>query len=138
MEPKTISALLKTSKNYINLLTDNILSFGLNLSEFSVLEALYQKGELAVGDLLDKVLVNNSTVSYTLNKLQKEGYIERRKCQKDGRVAYISLTSAGQTFISEISPQHYAYIETIGTTLNQTEETELRTLLKKLNTKEEL
>ena len=44
MEPKTISALLKTRKNYINLLTDNILSFGLNLSEFSVLEALYQKG----------------------------------------------------------------------------------------------
>lgn len=133
MDPKTISALLKTSKNYTDLLRSDVLNYNLNLTEFAVLEALYQKGALKVNELLEKVLVNNSTVSYTLRKLEKDGKISQRRCDEDKRIIYISLTEDGEALIKEIAPRHYAYINTLGTNLSNEEEITLRELLKKLN-----
>lgn len=133
MDSKTISALLKTSKNYTDLLRSDVLNYNLNLTEFAVLEALYQKGALKVNELLEKVLVNNSTVSYTLRKLEKDGKISQRRCDEDKRIIYISLTEYGEALIKEIAPRHYAYINTLGTNLSNEEETTLRELLKKLN-----
>lgn len=133
MQPKTISALLKTSKDFTDLLRLNVIEYGFNLTEFAVLEALYQKGELAVGELLCKILVNNSTLSYTINKLVKENLIAQKRCATDGRVFYVSLTEEGTKIISDIAPKHYAYIETIGNALNEEEEKTLRELLKKMN-----
>ncbi|MDY0214712.1 MAG: MarR family transcriptional regulator [Bacilli bacterium] len=133
MEPKTISALLKTSKNYTDLLRSDVLNYNLNLTEFGVLEALYQKGPLKVNELLEKVLVNNSTVSYTISKLVKDGKIMQKRCTDDKRIIYVSLTSEGETLIKEIAPKHYAYINSIGNSLSKDEEKTLRELLKKLN-----
>ena len=133
MQPKTVSALLKTSKNYTDLLRLNVLEYGFNLTEFGILEALYQKGRLTVGELLSKLLVNNSTLSYTINKLIKEELIEKKCCETDGRVFYVTLSSKGHKVISDIAPKHYAYIETIGKALDEDEEKTLRELLKKLN-----
>lgn len=133
MDPKTISALLKTSKNYNDLLRNDVLGYNLNLTEFAVLEALYQKGSLKVNEIHEKVLVNNSTVSYTLRKLEKDGKISQRKCEEDKRIIYISLTTEGEALISKIAPKHYNYIQTLGTNLTLEEELTLRELLKKLN-----
>lgn len=133
MDPKTISALLRTSRDYTDKLRQNVTSLGINLTEFAILEALYQKGDLPVGDLLTKVLVNNSTLSYTISKLSKDELITRAKLSDDKRSHIITLTKKGKIKISSIAEKHYAYIHSIGNHLTATEEETLRTLLKKLN-----
>lgn len=132
MEPKTISALLKTSKYFTDHLRSDVVNYNLNLTEFGVLEALYQKGPLKVKELQDKVLVNNSTVSYTINKLVKDGLIIQKQCVEDKRIIYINLTDKGNTLIKDIAPRHYKFIKDLNNHLSSEEEETLRLLLKKL------
>lgn len=133
MDIKTISALLRTSKDFSDKLRQNVAEFGFSLTEFSILEALYQKGPLSVSDLRTKVLVNNSTVSYTLTKLVKDGLITVCQDEHDKRIREVSLSESGSAIIKEIATSHYAFIEGIMTPLSQTEEENLQYLLKKLN-----
>lgn len=133
MDLKTISALLRTSKDYSDKLRQNIDELGFSLTEFSILEALYQKGPLSVSALLEKVLVNSSTVSYTLTKLVKDDLISVCQDTNDKRIREVSLTAKGQKVISDIAPKHYNYIEELTTSLTEDEEQTLQHLLKKMN-----
>lgn len=133
MELKTISALLRTSKDFSDKLRRNTTELGFSLTEFSILEALLQKGPLSVNKLLEKVLVNNSTVSYTLTKLTKDGIISVTQEGSDKRVRKVSLTPKGRLVISDVAHAHYAYIESLCTPLSAQEEKTLQNLLKKLN-----
>lgn len=133
MDLKTISALLRTSKDFSDKLRQNIVESGFNLTEFSILEALYQKGPLSVSALLEKVLVNNSTVSYTLTKLVKDDLVSVCQDAHDKRIREVSLTAKGKKTISDVAPKHYAYIESLTTSLTSAEEIELQRLLRKIN-----
>lgn len=133
MDLKTVSALLRASKDFSDKLRANVAESGLSLTEFSILEALYQKGELSVGALLKKMLVNSSTISYTINKLEKDGLISVCQDPHDKRVRFLSLTKQGSATIKVVAEKHYDFIRALNNNLTTEEEEILRTLLKKLN-----
>ncbi len=89
----------------------NIASFGVTVSEFGVLEMLLHKGKQPVQRIGEKILVTSGTITSVINKLEKRGYVQRKKCEKDGRVYYVSLTASGSKFISKIFPQHEIYLD---------------------------
>ena len=106
----------------------SIARFGLIPSEFGVLEALYHKGHLPLKDVGRHLLVTSGSVTYVIDKLEKQGLVQRMACPEDRRVIYACLTDAGRERIEACFPRH---AECLRQTLSglSVEEQEIATVL---------
>jgi MarR family transcriptional regulator, 2-MHQ and catechol-resistance regulon repressor len=84
----------------------DIARHGLTVSEFAILEALYHKGPLLLGELQRKVLVSSGGTTYLVDRLAAQGLVERRDCEHDRRARYAALTAEGEKRIAAIFPAH--------------------------------
>lgn len=108
---KLVIAVARTYNKMFSQIEGNLKSLGLNPSEFGVLEFLFHKGEQPVQKIADKILVTSGTITYNLNKLEKRGFIEKKKYCSDGRVYYVHLTPLGKAYIQDIFPKHESFLK---------------------------
>lgn len=104
----------------------------LTLTEFTILEALYHKGPLLLGDVQKKILLSSGGVTYTVDRLVAKGLVVRRECESDRRARYAALTPKGEALITRIFPAHAERIEQVMSTLSAREQDEATSLLRKL------
>ena len=123
---KLVIAMARTYNDMFFEIEKNVQEFGLNISEFGVLEMLYHKGDQPVQKVAEKILVTSGTITYVINKLEKKGFVIRRKCNKDKRVYYVSLTEKGKDYISHIFPKHKDFLDNLFNDLD--EESKIKTL----------
>jgi len=105
---------------------------GLTLSQFSVLEALYHKGDLRICEIIEKTLSTGGNMTVVVNNLIKEGLVSRCKDPVDGRASVIKLTDKGHDIIADLFPRHVDNIRSIMEGLEDDEKSSLLALLKKL------
>lgn len=106
--------------------------YHLTFSQFMVLEALYSKGDMSVGEVRERILSSVGTISLIVNNLVKMKYIERIPDKKDRRVCILHLTKEGYEVISKIAPKNEAKITESMDVLDQDEKETLLYLLKKV------
>ncbi|MFS0861837.1 MarR family winged helix-turn-helix transcriptional regulator [Fredinandcohnia sp. 179-A 10B2 NHS] len=111
---------------------EDVKGYGLNLTEFAVLELLYHKGETPIQHIGKKVLLSSGSITYVVDKLEKKNFLVRKPCPKDRRVTWASITEEGTKFMDEIFPKHQQAIESIVGGLTDKEKEEMMVLLKKL------
>ena len=51
---------------------------GLTLTEFGILEVLYHKGPLLLGEVQKRILVSSGGVTYLVDRLEAKGLVERQ------------------------------------------------------------
>lgn len=106
--------------------------FGLTSAQFSVLEALYSKGELNVGEIQEYILGTPGNVPVIINNLVKSGYAAKKQSEKDRRISEISLTDEGMKLVKSIYPHpHQEWLEDIMSGLSKDEREELASVLRK-------
>ncbi|MDO5028769.1 MAG: MarR family transcriptional regulator [Bacillota bacterium] len=105
---------------------------GLTLSQFMVLEALYSKGDMTVGQVRDKILSSVGTIPLIVNNLVKLNYIKRLEDESDRRIRILSLTDEGREIIEKVLPKNIKLIKESMNVLNNEEKEQLLYLLKKL------
>jgi MarR family transcriptional regulator, 2-MHQ and catechol-resistance regulon repressor len=110
----------------------DIARHGLSTGEFAILEALYHKGPLLLGELQRKILVSSGGVTYLVDRLESQGLVERRDCPEDRRARYGALTQRGEALMEEIFPAHAATIEAATAGLTAAEKRAAIELLKRL------
>lgn len=81
-------------------------AYGLTLGQFSVLEALYHKGDLTVGQVQEAILSTSGTIPVIVGKLEKEGMLTRCQDDKDRRKFILHLTDKGRELIAEVYPKN--------------------------------
>lgn len=64
-------------------------------------------GPLVQGDLADVLMVGGSTLSATLDALERRGWVKRTRLESDRRMVQIELTTEGAAVLADI--QNYAY-----------------------------
>ncbi len=111
---------------------EDINRYGLNPTEFAVLELLYSKGDQPIQKIGDKVLIASSSITYVVDKLEKKSLLIRKPCPKDRRITYATITTEGKEKMDEIFPQHKEAIEEIFGGLNYHEKEVMINELKKL------
>ncbi len=84
----------------------DIKQYGLNQTEFGVLELLYHKGHQPIQKIGEKVLLASSSITYVIDKLEEKKYIERKPCPNDRRVTHAHLTMKGSDLLDDIFPKH--------------------------------
>lgn len=132
---KLLTILLKASTSVTNLLKKDMNSYGLNATEFMVLELLYNKGERSVQKIGQKVLLTSSSISYVIDQLESKRFVKRERARKDRRVILVTLTARGEKLMQEIFPQHSLVIHDLFSDIPVDDLSELADKLKKIGFK---
>ncbi|WP_188006830.1 MarR family transcriptional regulator [Sporosarcina sp. ANT_H38] len=129
---KAFTVLLRASQSIQEVNKKSVATFGLNQTEFAVLELLYHKGEQPIQIIGKKILISSSSITYVVDKLEKKNYIFRRACPDDRRVTYAVMTSEGKEFMDKNFSQHQKKIEQIFEQLTDEDITKTIDLLKQI------
>lgn len=119
---KSLTVLLRASQSIEEVLRKDMQKYGLNMTEFAVLELLYHKGEQPIQKIGEKILITSGSITYVVDKLEKKGFVERVACPNDRRVTFATITASGTTFMNEIFPQHEQKVAQIFDVLNDDEQ----------------
>jgi MarR family transcriptional regulator, 2-MHQ and catechol-resistance regulon repressor len=106
----------------------------LTIGEFGVLEALYHRGPLLLGELQRKLLVSSGGVTYLVDRLEHRGLVARTDCPNDRRARYAALTAACRRLVGRIFPEHERAITRALNGLSRAEQVAATTLLRTLGT----
>ncbi|WP_394232707.1 MarR family winged helix-turn-helix transcriptional regulator [Niallia oryzisoli] len=109
-----------------------IQRYGLNPTEFAVLELLYHKGDQPLQQIGGKILLASGSMTYVIDKLEKKDYITRVACAEDRRVTFARITDQGKKLIEQVFPSHRNEIERIMSVLTSEEQETAITLMKKI------
>jgi DNA-binding MarR family transcriptional regulator len=110
---------------------------GLTLNDYECLLRLSRAegGQLRRVDLSRELLLTPSGITRLLEGLERAGYVERKNCASDARVAYAALTKAGREKLKQAGRSHIASIgELFGSRFSAAELTTLAGLLERLET----
>ncbi|SFG06358.1 MarR family transcriptional regulator, 2-MHQ and catechol-resistance regulon repressor [Halobacillus alkaliphilus] len=129
---KLFVVLTKAQRSVADLVKDDIQRYGLNPTEFGVLELLYHQGEQPLQKIGEKILLASGSITYVVDKLEKKEYLERIPCPNDRRITFASITEKGREFLNDIFPDHWKQIERITDGLTDEEKVQAIELLKKL------
>ena len=69
---------------------------GLTYPQYLVLLVLWEKDAQPVNDIAKRLLLETNTMTPLLQRMEKEGIIERRRGEKDARQMIVSLTRKGK------------------------------------------
>ncbi|WP_062197049.1 MarR family winged helix-turn-helix transcriptional regulator [Massilibacterium senegalense] len=111
---------------------EDIAYYGLNLTEFGVLELLYHKGEQPIQQIGKKILLSSGSITYVVDKLENKQLLMRKSCPTDRRVIYAVITEKGKHFLEEIFPKHERFVDDLFSALSHEEQQTMITLCKKI------
>jgi DNA-binding MarR family transcriptional regulator len=88
--------------------TDLLVEHDLALGSYDVLLHLGDApdGRLRMNDLADRVLLSRSGLTRLVDRLQREGLVERESCASDARGLFAVLTPAGRARLAEATPTY--------------------------------
>ena len=129
---KAFTVLFRAYQSIQDATKKDLLQYGVNQTEFGVLEFLYHKGEQPIQVIGKKILIASSSITYVVDQLEGKGFVCRRSCPKDRRVTYAVLTAKGQQLIEMIFPNHEQKINEIFEVLTEKEVDMLMEALKKV------
>src|SRR5262245_23380761 len=106
---------------------------GLGLTEFAVLEVLYHKGALPLGEIRDRILVTGASTTYVVTKLEERGLMRRRTSDEDQRVVFGELTPKGRALMDQVFPAHVERLRAVTAGLSAAEKRAAAQLLRRLS-----
>jgi len=127
--------LMQTSKAVHDRIKEEMSKNKLNITEFSVLEVLYQKGKQTIQQIGNCILISSGSMTYVIDKLEQKGLLNRSDCPNDRRAIYVSLTNEGNEFMNKIMPDYHQVVDDMFNSLNSEEAETLVHLLKKVRNK---
>ena len=88
--------LYAAARNVTGLYTPWLKPLGLTYTQYIVFLVLWEKDALTVGEIGERLMLDNGTLSPLLKKMEQAGYVERQRSREDERVVVITLTEAGR------------------------------------------
>ncbi len=134
-ELKALTILLKASASVEKVVKKDMSTYGLNATEFTVLELLYSKGRQPIQKIGQQILLASSSITYVVDRLEEKGFVNRIADQNDRRVTFCELSSEGTELMGRIFPKHADKITEIFEDCSKEEVLALQSTLKKLGYK---
>ena len=129
---KALTVLVRATDALHELIKKDVAQYGLNPTEFSVLELLYHRGQQPIQLIGKKVLIASSSITYVVDKLEAKNYVIRKACPEDRRVTFADLTDGGRQLMDEIFPKHEQVINQAFHGMDQREMEEMIRTVKKI------
>ena len=90
---ETFQSVLKVEEQMLK----SASNINLTISELHLLESVGKSDEKGktISDIAEDLDITLPSVTIAINKLVKKGYVEKVRCENDGRVVYVTLTKLG-------------------------------------------
>lgn len=92
------------------LLNAQTRELGLTTSQFKVLKAINEHGEMRHLDLTAKTLITKGTLTGVVDRLERAGLVSRRTHEKDKRALVVSLTEKGKESFKKMNRDYRAML----------------------------
>lgn len=130
---KALVGIKRTNDTLDRIVKQDMKNYGLNITEFAVMELLYHKGDQPIQKVKQRILIASSSTTYVIDQLVKKAYVTRRQDTEDKRITYAVLTEKGHALMEQIFPQHAETIEKAFSILDDEELAIFRRALKKIS-----
>ena len=88
--------LYAAARNVTGLYTPWLKQLGITYTQYITFLVLWEKDGITVGEICERLMLDNGTVSPLLKKMESAGYITRSRSAEDDRVVVITLTEQGR------------------------------------------
>ncbi|MBF0171268.1 MAG: MarR family transcriptional regulator [Nitrospinae bacterium] len=110
----------------------DIARLGMSVTDFAILEALYHKGPLTVGQVAGKALLTSGAMTAAIDRLAAAGLVARSETPGDRRGRTVSLTPAGEGRIADAFARHAEQFERLFAPLSRDERASFSSLAVKV------
>ncbi len=110
LENQLCFPLYVAAKEVVRKYTPLLQELNLTYTQYIAMLVLWEEKEIRIKDLGDKLYLDSGTLTPLLKKLEKLGYIERKRSKSDERNVSVSLTKNGIMLKNkaEVIPQQIA------------------------------
>ena len=131
-EKEAMLNIARTSDQFQNTFGKLFRSFGLTGSQHNVLRILRGEGRpMRCDEIRRRMIQVVPAMTGLLDRLEKEGFVTRSRCDQDGRVVHVDLTNKARSLLQKIDgPLMDLYEECLGH-LSKAELEQLSLLLEK-------
>lgn len=107
----------------------------LSISELHLIESVGKNKEKGktISDIADDLNITLPSVTVAINKLVKKGYVQKVKCENDGRMVYVSLTKLGKKMDAVHQYFHITMVRSVSKDLLEEEKNAMLKGIVKLN-----
>jgi MarR family 2-MHQ and catechol resistance regulon transcriptional repressor len=124
--------ILRATETVSSSINKHLAADKLTISQFGVLEALYNLGPMCQRDVAAKILKSTANITTVVDNLEKREYLTRIRSREDRRYITLHLTDSGQQLMARIFPEHVKDITSALGILTLKEQTQLGKICKKL------
>jgi len=96
LENQLCFPLYAAARKVVALYTPYLKPLGLTYTQYIMMVALWEKDDVPVGELGERLYLDTGTLTPVLKRLETDGYVVRERCRADERVVSIKLTEKGR------------------------------------------
>lgn len=123
---------LSRTLNRINRESDCVFrKYKLTKGQFAVLEALYHKGDLSIGEVQELILTTGGNITVLIHKLLEKGYITKTQDDGDRRRYVLHITESGKKLMEQVYPENEALLKKMLSVWDEEEQAALVEYFKK-------
>ena len=86
-------------------LTQGLKEYGLRVSEWRALAALYARQRCTMSELAELATIDRTTLTRTIDRMEDAGWLSRLADEADMRVTRLALTAAGRRMFERLWPE---------------------------------
>lgn len=106
--------------------------YGLTGPQLAVVKMLEPVGRLSLSELSERIRARNSTVTGIIDRMEREGLVQRRRSSEDRRVVHIELTDAGAELAAQIPIEPFQIFRQVLGELSARDAADLKRVLTRL------
>jgi DNA-binding MarR family transcriptional regulator len=107
---RTWVQLVRTYQRVERQLSSCLAEHGLTLAQYETLAILRYSEGISQQQLAEALLVTKGNVCGLIDRLSRQGWVERRPDRDDGRAYRLYLTASGRRKIAQATPHHDATV----------------------------
>ncbi|MBQ9420318.1 MAG: MarR family transcriptional regulator [Lachnospiraceae bacterium] len=95
LENQLCFPLYACARKVINQYNPFLKPLGITYTQYLVFLVLWECREATVGEICRKLYLDNGTITPLIKKMEKDGYVVRKRSEQDERVVKVSITEKG-------------------------------------------
>ncbi len=108
-------------------------TYNVSVPQLLCLQCLYENGKMSMSGIAENIMANVSTVTGIVDRLEKKGFLRRRRASRDRRVVNIALTEKGRSLAQDSPPAVHHKIAHAIRMLSESERQEIYQALDRLS-----
>jgi DNA-binding MarR family transcriptional regulator len=129
----SLSSLLTQVANIYRINLEKFMcEIGLHAGQVFVLNSLWETDGQSQADLVRSLQVSPPTINNMVVRMAEAGFVELKKCEKDGRLMRVHLTEKGSQIKPKVEEQWLKLEESMFSEFSETEKLMFSLLLKKI------